>query len=162
MSAAMAEVGNPLEDEFWSVWDRGEVLDAIFSAAETCDPGEFLFGASDADWHEEPEDYQLDDLIDMFIYDEEMCPLHVKASYPYAVQGEVARQFSHAHDRLNAHTMRHTGSPLNVRGDDGRWHYYATEGELRQCWQDFPHARHVFEHFAQEGDDLVIHVVAGE
>lgn len=157
MSAAAVPETRPEHDEFWSVWTREEVIDAIFHAPETCRVSDFDFGASTDDWHRSPDDFDLDDLVDMFIYDEDGCPLHVKASYPYACNGEVARQFAHAHDRLVEHTRRHTGAVTVLRGDDGVWRYHATPDELRAVWEAFPHARHVFEHYADAGD-LTIHV----
>lgn len=157
MQATAPEAGGkPEHDEFWSVWDRPEVIDAILYAPEVCHEEDWT---SPDDWHEDPDSHNLDDLIDMFVYDENMCPLHVRASYPYACNGEVQRQYVLAFDRLVQHTQRHTGcAPWHQGGDPYHHRYHATSEELRELWNDYPHARHQFEEQARAGT-LTIEVV---
>ena len=97
--------------------------------------------------HASADDYEIDDLVDMFEHTE--CPLHIIPDYPAVPAGVWKRQANQAGEALDRLTEGNTGEPIlpGVRNS----HYQATTDELRDLWRRFPHARWIYERDAKSG-----------
>lgn len=137
-------------------WD--ERLDLILHPEVYCSPHWEEDGRGPDDRHASADDYTLEDLVDMLDYDEDFCPLHIDPRYPAAPSGVWHRDYAKAHERLASLTIGHARRRSHEHGRGDVLHeYHATAAELRQLWEDYPHARWLFEEQYGEGViDLVV------
>ena len=137
-------------------WD--ERLDLVLHPEVYCSPYWQEDGRGSDDRHANPKDYSLEELVEMLDYDEDFCPLHIDPRYPAAPSGVWNRDYVRAHERLAELTITHTRARSHEQGRKDVLHeYHLTAAEMRQLWDDFPHARWLFEEQYDGGIiDLVV------
>lgn len=111
------------------------------------------------DTHDDPSRFTDDQLAQMHADAEQslasLCLLHLDHRYPVVPVGVWGPQVDAAWDRLDDLTRQRTGKPAHVHEHTT---FTVTADELRQTWDDHPHAAWWFEVEAEDGA-LTIEVV---